>query len=246
MKLKTKLSKLRHDGHITDAEYSIIINALNKKSKERVQQPCEDAISREEAIRVAEQGQIQGYEWQFKKLCNLQSVTPKQKIRKSIIDVYKLDKIIVNAIDASTNKVECQTLRWVLDKISELSSVTPQEQQPCEDCISRAELLKYAQLVRDDEGIVHEMVHVDDIKGASSVTWSGWKSVTWELPEPNTAVLLYVKYKSSGQWTYQLGMWNDSKLAWEDWRTPYQLEEEFEVIAWMDLWMDLPEPYTKE
>ena len=80
MKLKTKLSKLRHDGHITDAEYSIIINALNRKPKERVQQPCEDAISREEAIRVAEQGQIQGYEWQFKKLCNLQSVTPQPKI----------------------------------------------------------------------------------------------------------------------------------------------------------------------
>lgn len=40
------------------------------------QQPCEDCISREEAIRFAEQGQIQGYEWQFKKLCNLPSVTP--------------------------------------------------------------------------------------------------------------------------------------------------------------------------
>ena len=165
MKLKTKLSKLRHDGHITDAEYSIIINVLNKfstqppktqppKTQQKVEQPCEDAISREEAIRVAEQGKIQGYEWQFKKLCNLQSVTPQQKIG-----------------------------RWI----------------PVEE----------------------------------------------ELPPSYEAVLLYVKYKSSGQWTYQLGMWNDSKLAWEDWRTPYQLEEEFEVIAWMDLWMDLPEPYTE-
>lgn len=116
------------------------------------------------------------------------------------------------------------------------------EQQPCEDIIRRADVLKYAQLVRDDEGIVHEMVHVDDIKDAPSVTWSGWKSVTWELPEPNTAVLLYVKYKSSGQWTYQLGMWDDNKLAWEDWRTPYQLEEEFEVVAWMEL----PEKYEED
>ena len=71
---------------LTDAEYSIIINALNKfstqppKTQQKVEQPCEDAISREEAIRVAEQGQIQGYEWQFKKLCNLQSVTPQPKI----------------------------------------------------------------------------------------------------------------------------------------------------------------------
>lgn len=83
MKLKTKLSKLRHDGHITDAEYSIIINALNKFSTQPPKaHPCEDAISREEAIRVAEQGQIQGYEWLFKKLCNLPSVTPKQETRE--------------------------------------------------------------------------------------------------------------------------------------------------------------------
>ena len=42
------------------------------------QQPCEDCVSREEVIRIAEQGQIQGYEWQFKKLCNLPSVTPQR------------------------------------------------------------------------------------------------------------------------------------------------------------------------
>ena len=116
-----------------------------------------------------------------------------------------------------------------------------EEQQPCEDIIRRADVLKYAQLVRDDEGVVHEMVHVDDIKGATPMTWSGWIPAT-QLPEPNTAVLLYVKYKSSRQRTYQLGMWNDSKQAWEDWRTPYQLEEEFEVIAWMEL----PEGYKEE
>ena len=46
--------------------------------------PREDCISREQAIRVAEQGQIQGYEWQFKKLCNLPSVTPQPKVGKWI------------------------------------------------------------------------------------------------------------------------------------------------------------------
>jgi Zn finger protein HypA/HybF involved in hydrogenase expression len=45
---------------------------------------CDDCISREEAIRVAEQGQIQGYEWEFKKLCNLPSITPQPKIGKWI------------------------------------------------------------------------------------------------------------------------------------------------------------------
>ncbi|MBR3645638.1 MAG: hypothetical protein IKN54_04405 [Lachnospiraceae bacterium] len=32
----------------------------------------------------------------------------------------KLDEIITEQIDISNNQVECQTLRWVLDKISEL------------------------------------------------------------------------------------------------------------------------------
>ena len=63
-----------------------------------------------------------------------------------------------------------------------------------------------------------------------------------QLPEPNTAVLLYVRYKSSGQRTYQLGMWNDNKQSWEDWRTPYRLEEEFEIIKWMEL----PEGYEED
>lgn len=51
MKLKTKLSKLRHDGHITDAEYTIIINALNKSATQPPKtQTCEDCISRQAAI----------------------------------------------------------------------------------------------------------------------------------------------------------------------------------------------------
>ena len=35
-----------------------------------------DLISRQDAIRLAEQGQIQGFEWQFKKLCELPSAQP--------------------------------------------------------------------------------------------------------------------------------------------------------------------------
>ena len=48
------------------------------------QQPSEDCVSREQAIRVAEQGQIQGYEWQFKKLCTLPSATPQPKVGRWI------------------------------------------------------------------------------------------------------------------------------------------------------------------
>lgn len=36
-----------------------------------------DLISRQDAIRLAEQGQIQGFVWQFKKLCTLPSAEPK-------------------------------------------------------------------------------------------------------------------------------------------------------------------------
>ena len=37
-----------------------------------------DSISRQDAIRLAEQGQIQGFEWQFKKLCELPSAERKK------------------------------------------------------------------------------------------------------------------------------------------------------------------------
>lgn len=56
------------------------IEACEMAIKALEQDPCVDCISRDEAIRVAEQGQIQGYEWQFKKLCNLPPVTPQPKV----------------------------------------------------------------------------------------------------------------------------------------------------------------------
>lgn len=43
------------------------------------QEPCEDCISRQAAIRIAEQGQVQGYMWQFKELVKLPSATPQPK-----------------------------------------------------------------------------------------------------------------------------------------------------------------------
>ena len=41
------------------------------------------------------------------------------------ISLNKLDDIITKAIDDSENQTECQTLRWVLDVMSELPSVIP-------------------------------------------------------------------------------------------------------------------------
>lgn len=115
------------------------------------------------------------------------------------------------------------------------------KQQPCEDAISRAAVIRlveqYPNIIGNRcSGLIADIKHLPSVK-----PWSDWIPAT-QLPEPNTAVLLYVKYKSSGQWTYQLGMWDDSKQAWEDWRTPYQLEEEFEIIKWMEL----PEGYEED
>ena len=41
------------------------------------------------------------------------------------ISLNKLDDTITKAIDESENQTECQTLRWVLDVMSELPSITP-------------------------------------------------------------------------------------------------------------------------
>lgn len=55
------------------------ITAFNMAIKALEQEPCEDAVSRKEAIRLAEQGQIQGFEWQILKLVTLPSVAPTQR-----------------------------------------------------------------------------------------------------------------------------------------------------------------------
>ena len=40
---------------------------------------CDDCVRREEAISIAEQGQIHGFEWEIKKLCTLPSVVSSTK-----------------------------------------------------------------------------------------------------------------------------------------------------------------------
>ena len=48
-----------------------------------------DSINRQQAIRLAEQGQIQGFEWQFKKLCALPSAEP-ESIRINLNESIKV------------------------------------------------------------------------------------------------------------------------------------------------------------
>lgn len=68
------------------------INLIHKAGI-RDEEPCEDTISRQAAIRIAEQGQIQGYEWQFKNLVMLPSVNPQPKTGHWRA-VYQGDEII--------------------------------------------------------------------------------------------------------------------------------------------------------
>lgn len=248
--IKTKEELLNHFSDINERyNNSFMYQTLSNLIDELLeQQPCEDAISRQMAIDAI--AKIHPIDTEYDctlydkldvmyVLKDLPPVTPKTQPSEDCISRAEA----LDAIEKEKQGWE-GTERYAIDechtRIADLPSVKPKA-KPCEDCISRAEVLKYAQFITDDEGITHEVVHVDDIKCVTPMTWSGWTLVTDELPEPNTAVLLYVKYKSSRQRTYQLGMWNDSKQVWEDWRTPYPLEEEFDVIAWMEL----PERYEE-
>lgn len=64
-------------------------NACEMAIKALEQEPCDNAISRQAAIRLAEQGQVQGFEWQFKELVKLSPVTPVKKtgewVKKTLV-----------------------------------------------------------------------------------------------------------------------------------------------------------------
>ena len=63
-----------------------------------------DLISRQEAIRLAEQGQIQGFEWQFKKLCTL----PAAESERLTDDDFETIRIHLNA----QKEKLCNQQRW--------------------------------------------------------------------------------------------------------------------------------------
>jgi hypothetical protein len=123
--------------------------ALDMAIQALEQQTC-DCISRDEAIRVAEQGQIQGYEWEFKKLCNLPSVTPSYNSIKTELEpsadcisrakaLEMLGDEPENWTDTEKEIQEVNNYRWFKSILEELPPVTPQQRvgkwiQTKDDC----------------------------------------------------------------------------------------------------------------
>jgi hypothetical protein len=73
-----------------------------------------DLINRQDAIRLAEQGQIQGFEWQFKKLCTLPSAQPEPAIPLSWIEgQIKWLKSLDNAFSTLTAvQISAMVNKW--------------------------------------------------------------------------------------------------------------------------------------
>ena len=69
---------------MTPNEFDDYIQTLNKIADFLTQEPCEDCISREQALRIAELSISEGYGWQKMQLSILPSVQPKPRKGKWI------------------------------------------------------------------------------------------------------------------------------------------------------------------
>jgi hypothetical protein len=123
------------------------------------------------------------------------------------------------------------------------------KKEPCEDAVSRTNLLKKF----EDRFIELQKAHqkekqlginwcINTLKDLPPVKpTQNWIPVSERLPEPNRAVLTYVNTGKSE--TFCLANWNDACGDWEEWIGTRMLESEMEykVLAWMPL----PKPYQE-
>ena len=176
--------------------------AFNMAIKALEQQPCEDAISRDDAIKIAEQGQIQGYEWQFKKLCTLPSVKPQRPSGKWVNNIHDIpicDQCgYMTPYDRAIDDYEygnfcpnCGAKMESLAGIISLPSVTPQtgwipvsEQLPPKN-EHIGDVCKYY-LIQDEYGDMH-VAHLSNGGWIpmNSLKAIGDEVIAWqELPQP--------------------------------------------------------------
>ena len=135
-----------------------------------------DLISRQEAIRIAEQGQVQGYEWQFKELVKLPSVTPQEPTDtwsiKDVADTFKKHGLIVEqefcedeyikvpkkALKYRTAGMVAYNAEWLKNHFDIERAVICGVQEPKTDVLDkiRAELHATAEMHEDDDYYLRE------------------------------------------------------------------------------------------
>ena len=105
------------------------------------------------------------------------------------------------------------------------------KQQPCEDCISRAEALKHTHIEYDDDGVGHKVIYAEDIEDLPSVTprtnlaetSQEWIPVTRSLPEEKGHYLVTTANRETctAFWSSKNFMIHDLVIAWMELPDPY-------------------------
>lgn len=93
----------------------------------------------------------------------------RDKLRKSYDDASGYSRSHNESIRTNDAK-ECekcsQDFRQIAEWLKELKAL---KAEPCEDAISRADLLKNQTVIIDDDGLAHKVVHIGRICAAPSV-----------------------------------------------------------------------------
>ena len=179
--------------------------------------------------------------------------------KEQAIEILKKDKALCE-FNPTTGESEpisedCRKSAEALDM-----AIKALEQQPSEDCVSRAEERKIAKEMYLEVSNMDLDIHTisdcisytsskcrqvleDKLQALPPVTpTQRWIPVSERLPKPNTAVLTYISTGPSE--TFCLAYWNDIQNYWEDWIGYKSIEKDrgYKVLAWQPL----PKPYEEK
>lgn len=77
---------------------------------------------------------------------------------KELLAIYRF-----NLIQSTSNQLEGDIEAFDM-------AIKALEQEPCEDCISRSEVLMHSHIEYDDDGMGHRVIYIEDIEDLPSVT----------------------------------------------------------------------------
>ena len=103
---RLKEARVRHKEFLSVEALDMAIKALKQK-------PCGDAISRDDAIRIAEQGQVQGFEWEIRKLVTLPPVNPQPKTGHWIIKDGKEQGYDISGVKTWYIQIMCSEFGFI-------------------------------------------------------------------------------------------------------------------------------------